>query len=151
MIINRILAEELDPFRFPNIPSTKKGVIKRYKLEGMDLSFIRNGVPENMQSVVSISYAMTVEQEGECIFVISLEKEDLRVLSSMLGVSVKELQQDYMTKSFFGPEHIVMYGDERREDIGIYNGSRSEDDILSYFLEAVYDSFDSIEDAILVE
>ena len=147
MIISKILADELDFYRFPNIPMTDKGVLKRFKLEGMDLCFIRNAIPKNPQSVVSISYSMTVENDGELIYVISLEKEDFRVLSSMLGVSVKELQQDYGTKGFFGPDHIVMYGDDRREDLGPYAGARDEASILSYFLEAVYDSFDSVEDA----
>lgn len=147
MIISKILAEPLDFYRFPNIPTPNKGVIKRFKLEGMELSFMRNAIPQNPQSVVSISYSMIVENEGDMLYAISLEKEDLRVLSSMLGVSVKELQQDYGTKGFFGPDHIVMYGDERREDLGLYAGEKSEEAILNYFLEAVYDSFDSAEDA----
>lgn len=150
MIISKIIAEELDFYRFPNIPMTDKGVIKRFKLEGMDLHFIKNAIPRNPQSVVSITYAMTVENDGEYIYAISLEKEDLRVLSSMLGVSVKELQQDYGTKGFFGQEHVVMYGDGRREDIGPYSGAMDEESVLKYFLDAIYDSFDTIEDAVLV-
>ena len=150
MIISKIIAEELDFYRFPNIPMPEKGVIKRYELEGMELHFIKNALPKNPQSVVSITYAMTVENDGEYIYAISLEKEDLRVLSSMLGVSVKELQQDYGTKGFFGQEHVVMYGDGRREDLGPYSGAIDEEAILNYFLDAIYDSFDTVEDAVLV-
>ena len=147
MIVSRIISEELDFHRFPNIPALGKGVIRRFRLEGMDLCFMRNPIPMNPQSVVSISYAMKVENDGEYLYAISLEKEDLRVLSSMLGIPVKELQMDYSTKGFFGPEHIVMYGDERRDDLGPYSGAKDEESILNYFLEAVYDSFDTAEDA----
>lgn len=147
MVVNRILSDPIDISRFPNAPRTDKGIVKRFTLEGMELAFHKNGIPSGQDSVVSIGYALTVKDDGEYIYAISLEREDLRVLASMLGISVKELQADYGTKSFYGSYRIVMYGNDRKEDIGAYPGEMDEAAILSYFLEAVYDSFDTIEDA----
>lgn len=147
MVVNRILTDPIDISRFPNAPRTDKGIVKRFDLEGLEVAFHKNAIPSGSESVVSIGYAMTVKDDGEYIYAISLEREDLRILASMLGISVKELQSDYGTKSFYGSYKIVMYGNDRKEDIGAYPGEMEESAILNYFLEAVYDSFDTVEDA----
>ena len=36
------------------------------------------------------------------------------------------------------------------EDLGPYSGAIDEESILNYFLDAIYDSFDTVEDAVLV-
>ena len=143
MIIDKRIAEELEPSMFPNLPDPESGIAKRYKADGIDIRFIRRPGCLSSLGVVSIDYAMCAIYDGRLIYAVSSEREDLRELSHMLGVSVKELQSDYGIKGFFTPAHIIQYGDGQKEDLGLMQACDGKA-VFSLFSEALLDSLDII-------
>lgn len=145
MIIDKRLADELDTAMFPNLPDPESGIIRRYRVEGIEVHFLKRPECLSTLGIVSIEYAICALFNGEYIYAISSEREDLRELSSLLGVSVKELQSDYGTKGFFTPAHIIQYGDGNKEDLGLMQVS-DEKAVFALFSETLLDSLDLIGD-----
>lgn len=143
MIIDKRLADELDTSLFPNLPDPESGIIREYEAEGMHVNFLKRPKCCSSLGIVSIEYAMCAIYNGEYIYAISVEREDLRDLSVLLGVSVKELQNDYCTKGFFTPAHIIQYGAGLKEDLGLMQSS-DEKTTFSLLSETLLDSLDII-------
>lgn len=148
MTIEKLLAEPITAELSPNIPDPEKAVIKTYHAEGLEIRLIRNGVPISDKSIVTIPWAMAVLYNGEYLYAISLERDDLRILSSFTGESVKELQADYGVRGFFTEPHVSMYGDDQHDDLGSYTDGKDDESIKAYLLDAVLDSFDIVEDPV---
>lgn len=146
MIVNKFLSNELDSDRFPNAPSPRSIVLKRFKADGIKLVFCKNPSCCGLSPTVSISYAlMAFNEDDEYIYAVSVERTDLREMASLIGMSVKKLQEEEGVKGFFGEPHIVMYGDDRREDLGAYSGN-IDDLIVNNLMEYALDSLDILSD-----
>ena len=61
---------------------------------------------------------------------------------------IKELQADYGVKGFYGEKRVMLYGNGERETLGPYFGSDAEDEVVSFLLSLVLDSFDEIEEPV---
>ena len=148
MIIDKEYADDI--MDFPTIPMKDSAVKSRYTLDGMENRYHRG--PELLVDDVMIftPYALTVNYKDKCIFSASIEEDDLRSLSSMLGESIKELQAEYGVRGFYGKPMISLYGNGEKESLGHYLGSENEDDVISFLLSLVYDTFDTVSDAELI-
>lgn len=145
MIIDKRLADSIDKAELPNAADPDSYAFKRYSAEGLDVRFMRMPKPLSDTSLVSIEYSLAALYKGEYIYSVAIEHEDLRELSSYLGVSVKELQNDYQTKGFFTPSHIVAYGDGKKEDLGLIT-AKDESAIFQILSDTLLDSLDIIEE-----
>ncbi len=129
----------------PNIVG-KGSAIKRWKSEDVVFSLYKNPIPMGEDSIVEIVWALTAEIDGSTVYSIQIERDDLRILSSLTGESLRVLQEDYGIKGFFTPMKVTMYGSDIREDLGEYAGSKSEEEIEHYLLDAALDSLDVVDD-----
>ncbi len=145
MIIDKRLADEIDKAALPNAADPNSYAVKRYSAEGLDVRFMRMPRCLSDTSIVSIEYSLAALYNGEYIYCVSVEHEDLRDLASFLGESVKALQNDYGTKGFFTPSHIVAYGDGRKEDLGLIT-AKDESAIFQILSDTLLDSLDIIEE-----
>lgn len=145
MTIDREDLKPLGKSLSPNIAG-KGSVVKRWKSENVVLSLLRNPLPLGEDSIVEIVWALKAEIDGYLVYSIQIERDDLRILSSLTGESLRVLQEDYGIKGFFSPMKVTVYGSDTREALGEYGGGKSQEEISSYLLDAALDSLDLIED-----
>ena len=145
MTIDRENISPIDRTLSPNIAGTGKE-IKRWKSEDVVFKLLKNPIPVGEDSIVEIVWALVAEINGDVVYSIQIERDDLRILSSLTGESLRVLQEDYGIRGFFSPMKVTMYGSDTRESLGEYIGGKSEDEIVGYLLDAALDSLDVIED-----
>ncbi len=146
MILDRFTEEILTPDISQNIPRPDKGVIGKRTVEGIEIRLLKNGVPSGFNSVVTIPWALCALRDGKYIFAVSVEREDLREISRMTGMSVKTLLSEYGVKNYLLDPVLVMYGEGEREELGRFTLPLDEDGVKKYLNEALLEALDLIED-----
>ena len=155
MIVSKYISEEIDSSTLPNAPEPTSNVIRRFISDDINLSLCKNPNTIGLSPMTNIPFAMVAyNSDGEYIFAVSIEKTDLRIMSSLIGISVKNLQEEEGVAGFFTEPHIVLYGDGKREDLGPCNIQYLEknksidnipiDDAVSVLMEYAIDSLDLI-------
>ena len=145
MTIDRDNMSPIDRTLSPNIAGRGRE-IKRWKSEDVVFKLLKNPIPVGEDSIVEIVWALVAEINGNVVYSIQMERDDLRILSSLTGESLRVLQEDYGIRGFFSPMKVTMYGSGTRESLGEYLGGKSDDEIIGYLLDAALDSVDVIED-----
>ena len=145
MTIDRDNMSPIDRTLSPNIAGRGRE-IKRWKSEDVVFKLLKNPIPVGEDSIVEIVWALVAEIDGDVVYSIQMERDDLRILSSLTGESLRVLQEDYGIRGFFSPMKVTMYGSGTRESLGEYLGGKSDDEIIGYLLDAALDSLDVIED-----
>ena len=145
MTIDRDNMSPIDRTLSPNIAGRGRE-IKRWKSEDVVFKLLKNPIPVGEDSIVEIVWALVAEINGNVVYSIQMERDDLRILSSLTGESLRVLQEDYGIRGFFSPMKVTMYGSGTRESLGEYFGGKSDDEIIGYLLDAALDSLDVIED-----
>ena len=145
MTIDRDNMSPIDRTLSPNIAGRGRE-IKRWKSEDVVFKLLKNPIPVGEDSIVEIVWALVAEIDGDVVYSIQIERDDLRILSSLTGESLRVLQEDYGIRGFFSPMKVTMYGSGTRESLGEYLGGKSDDEIIGYLLDAALDSLDVIED-----
>ena len=145
MTIDRDNMSPIDRTLSPNIAGRGRE-IKRWKSEDVVFKLLKNPIPVGEDSIVEIVWALVAEINGNVVYSIQMERDDLRILSSLTGESLRVLQEDYGIRGFFSPIKVTMYGSGTRESLGQYLGGKSDDEIIGYLLDAALDSLDVIED-----
>ena len=145
MTIDRDNISPIDRTLSPNIAG-KGREIKRWKSEDVVFRLLKNPIPVGEDSIVEIVWALVAEIDGDVVYSIQMERDDLRILSSLTGESLRVLQEDYGIRGFFSPMKVTMYGSGTRESLGEYLGGKSDDEIIGYLLDAALGSLDVIED-----
>ena len=145
MTIDRDNMSPIDRTLSPNIAGRGRE-IKRWKSEDVVFRLLKNPIPVGEDSIVEIVWALVAEINGNVVYSIQMERDDLRILSSLTGESLRVLQEDYGIRGFFSPIKVTMYGSGTRESLGEYLGGKSDDEIIGYLLDAALDSLDVIED-----
>ena len=145
MTIDRDNMSPIDRTLSPNIAGRGRE-IKRWKSEDVVFKLLKNPIPVGEDSIGEIVWALVAEINGNVVYSIQMERDDLRILSSLTGESLRVLQEDYGIRGFFSPMKVTMYGSGTRESLGEYLGGKSDDEIIGYLLDAALDSLDVIED-----
>ena len=148
MIIDRNSAPSLLGSGFDSIPLPDSAVVARYGISDLEIRFQKMAECASSLSVVALPYSVSVLCAGRYIFAAAIECEDLRAMAPLMGISLKDLQADYGTKGFYGEKRIMLYGNGERESLGPYYGKEEDDEIISFLLSLVLDSFDEIEDPV---
>ncbi len=151
MIIDRNTAPTLEESGFKEIPDENAPISLAYTVSDLEIRYRRSAPSVSELSVVYLPYSVTVRHKGRTIFAATIECDDLRAMSPLMGVSLRELQSDYSTKGFYGPKRIMLYGNGERESLGPYVGSEKEDEVISFLLSLVLDSFDEIDEPVRLE
>ena len=145
MTIDRDNISPIDRTLSPNIAG-KGREIKRWKSEDVVFRLLKNPIPVGEDSIVEIVWALVAEIDGDVVYSIQMERDDLRILSSLTGESLRVLQEDYGIKGFFSPMSVTMYGSGIREALGEYTGGKREEEITAFLLDSALDSLDIVDD-----
>lgn len=146
MILDRFTEEILTPDISQNIPHPDKGVIEKRNVEEIEIRLIKDGVPSGFNSVVTIPWALCALRDGKYIFAVSIEREDLREISHMTGMSVKTLLSEYGVRNYLLDPVLVMYGGGEREELGRFTLSSDEEGVKRYLFEALLEALDLVEE-----
>ena len=79
---------------------------------------------------------------------VSVEKQNLRALSQMLGVSLRELQKENNTRGLYYSGEVVMYSSGQKEEYGPLSVEEKEEYILPFLFDLLLDSIDYIEEVV---
>ena len=145
MTIDRDNMSPIDRTLSPNIAGRGRE-IKRWKSEDVVFKLLKNPIPVGEDSIVEIVWALVAEINGNVVYSIQMERDDLRILSSLTGESLRVLQEDYGNKGFFSPMSVTMYGSGIREALGEYTGGKREEEITAFLLDSALDSLDIVDD-----
>ncbi len=144
MIVDRTKAPSLLDGDFDTIPVPDSAVASRYCAADLEIRFQKGPELVSPLAVVYVPYSVSVLHGGRYIFAATIECDDLRAMAPLIGTPLKELQADYGVKGFYGERRVMLYGNGERETLGPYFGSDDEDEIISFLLSLVLDSFDEI-------
>ena len=138
----------LDALAWHSLPSEEYGVIKEecYKVGDYELIMLKAPMTLGNENLAYIEYSMIAKLNGEMVLAINLEKDDLRELGSFFGCSLKQIQEDYKTKSNYGPQHCVLYSHDEKEDMGVYTGETDLMSLKIFFMEVLLDTLDCLDD-----
>lgn len=152
MLLDVTTVEPIDALSWHSLPDIQDGVLKDevWKCGDLVCTLLDNPRCKSGEDLVLIPYAMSVKRGKDLVLVVSLEQDDLRSLSLKLGCSLKELQEDYGTKSNFGPLHGFIYSQER-EDLGIYDDPMDLQSLRVFFLDTVCDTFDIVDPPVQIK
>ncbi len=143
MILDRN-STEMDMDAFQTIVRPDSAVIKRYKAGDIEMRIHRRPQLSSESAVIDVPLAVTAYIGGRYLFEAALERDDLRAMAPLMGVSLKELQADYGVRGFYGPMHVSMYGEGSKESLGEYHGIDKEESMIEFLLSVVLDTFDEI-------
>lgn len=129
---------------FPTIPDENSAVAKRYQVGDLEVRYHRNGEAIGSDVMIAIPYSLSVHWNGKYIFAVSIERDDLRAISPMIGVPLRELQEEYGVKGFYGDPKVSLYGNGEKESLGDYQGMNKEEEIIDFLLSVVLDTFDEL-------
>jgi hypothetical protein len=141
----------IDALIWHSLPDEAARPLQHWQIGTLVGTLYKNPPTRLPESLVALPYSLVVTRSHTPILVISLEMEDLRSLSLSLGFPLRQLQEEYQTKGVFGPVYGYLYTDERRESLGLYTESLTDEAAAAFLLEAVLDTFDLIDDPVLLE
>ena len=84
MTIDREFITPIGSSLSPNIAG-KGRVIKRWKSEGVVFTLLKDPLPIGEDSIVQIMWALKAEIGTDAVYSIQIERDDLRILSSLTG------------------------------------------------------------------
>ena len=146
MLLDKDTNEILDASINSNIPNPGKGVVETKTVEGIEIRFLRSAEPLGFNSVFVLPYAVAALRDGKYICAAAIEREDLRALSGMLGVSLKSLQEDYGTKGYLLDPQVTIHGGGTSETLGRYTLSMDEETVKAYLYETILDVLDIVDE-----
>lgn len=146
MLLDKDTAEVLTASVNPNIPDPGKGIVETRNVEGIEIRFLRNAESVGFNSVVVLPYAVVALRNGEYIAAAAVEREDLRELSHMTGVSLKTLQSEYGVKGYLLDPRVSLYGGGTSETLGRLTLSLDEESVKAFLYETVLDMLDIIDE-----
>ncbi len=150
MILDRENAESIVG-SFPTIPDPESAIARRYKAADIEIRYHKNAMLMGDDVVIATPYSVTAHVGGRYIFAASIERDDLRAISPMIGIPLRELQEEYGVRGFYGEPKVSLYGDGEKESLGVYQGLNNEDEIVSFLLSIVLDTLDEIAEPELVQ
>jgi hypothetical protein len=148
MLVDKHNFKPLNSLSWHSVPSETYGVIKDecYKVGDFELKMLKNPLTQSQENLVFIDYAMIAKYKGKIILAINLEKDDLRALATSFGCSLKDIQEEYKTKSYYGPIHCVLYSSDEKEDMGVYTGETDLMSLRIFFIEVILDTLDCLDE-----
>ncbi len=131
-----------------SIPSEKYGIMKDecYKVGKYELIMLKNPITVSNENLVDIAYSMIAKLDGKNVLTINVERDDLRALANHFHCNIRDVQEDYKTKSNYGDWSYVLYSNGDREVIEKYNGDFNVQDLSLYFYETLLDTLECFDE-----
>ncbi|MBO8437065.1 MAG: hypothetical protein IAA97_08820 [Spirochaetes bacterium] len=150
MILDRRETESIEG-AFATIPLSDSAVVRCYQAGDIEIRYHRNPELAGSDVMIATPYAVSAYWNGRYIFAAAIEADDLRAIAPMAGIPLRELQEEYGVKGFYGEKKISLYGGGEKESLGEYQGSEKEEDVINFLLSLVLDSLDEIAEPVEVQ
>lgn len=142
MILRKDSLDAIERGEFDTLLDMNSSVVRRGKEDnGLEFSMHKFPAVDSQNSMIAIHYAYVLYSEGRPCFVSQIESVNLRLLASASSVSVKEIQRQYDTKSFYTPPRIFLYSHSLREDLGVYQGRGNDEEVFALLKNLADESF----------
>jgi hypothetical protein len=151
MTLNPDMLIEIDRLLWHSLPDENATVHQSYRIEDLTLSILRRPASRGAERLADILWAAIVTYQGRWIYVLALEREDLRSLADSLGCSLRSLQREYGTRSEYSEIHTYSYTAEERLDHGLWDDVLDAEEVIPYLLEMICDTFDLVDEPVLLE
>ena len=151
MLVDVHKASELSREDFSSIPYVGATPVKRFKCGDVNVNYYKNIKTASGEDYVLIAYSLIAFFDNKAKVAVSIEKQDLRALSQMLGLSLRELQKENNTRGLYGSGEVVMYGDGQREEYGPLSVEEKDEYLLPFLFDLLLDSIDYIEEVIVLD
>lgn len=129
-----------------NIPSPVRGVMDTRSVEGVEIRLIKDGVPLGANSVVAIPWAAAAIRNGKYVCALSVEREDLRMISLFSGIAVKTLEAEYGVRGYLLDANLMLYMNGELENLGVFNIEQDEESIKAFLYESLLETLDLIDE-----
>lgn len=150
MLIDAVNDIEVDMRGYSSLPKCDMNVIRHYMAGEVELLVEKNPGTVSGEELVHIPYTVIARYKGKVKAVASVEQTDLRVLSQKLGVSLKELQQEYGARGYLDKGEVYVYGRDLREDYGPYTEADGEEYAAVFLMDIILDVIDSGDDPVSI-
>ncbi len=148
MLVNMHFAPALSGHDYPSVPDWTAKPMKRFSCADVTINYYRNVRTASGEDYVCIAHSLVAFYENEPRFAVSVEKQDLRSLSFLLGQPLKDLQKEYGVRGYLTEGVTVLYGNGDREELGPLQSEEKEEFLLPYLFDILLDGIDYIEDVV---
>ncbi|MDD7270628.1 MAG: hypothetical protein PUH25_01990 [Spirochaetales bacterium] len=148
MIIDIHKIPELTRKDFSSVPDVSQNPVKRFKCADIKINYYKNVKTASGEDYVFIAHSLVAFFNDKAKIAVSVEKQDLRALSQMLGVSLRELQKENNTRGLYSSGEVVMYSSGQKEEYGPLSVEEKEEYILPFLFDLLLDSIDYIEEVV---
>lgn len=148
MLINEKDIKTIDSLTFHSVPDETSGIIKseQYKVGPYVVKMLKNPLTKSREILKDIVYSLVVLKDDRLILAVNMERDDYRGLAESFHCSVKSIQEDNNTRSYYGPLKCVAYSAEESEDQGIYEGEMDLMSLRVFMMEIAMDALDSVDE-----
>ena len=151
MLVDVHKAPQLSREDYSSIPDVNSPAVKRFKCGDVIINYYKNVKTSSGEDYVLIAYSLVAFYDNKAKVAVSIEKQDLRALSQMLNLSLRELQKENNTRGIYGGGEVVMYGDGQREEYGPLSVEEKDEYLLPFLFDLLLDSIDYIDEVILLD
>lgn len=148
MLVDMHRSPVLSGHDYPSVPDWTAHPAKRFSCADVTINYYRNVRTASGEDYVCIAHSLVAFYEDKPRFAVSVEKQDLRSLSSLLGTPLRDLQQEYGVKGYLTEGTVVMYGNGERDELGPLQTEEKEEYLLPCLFDILLDSIDYIEDIV---
>lgn len=148
MLINERNIKTIDSLTFHSVPDETTGIIKteQYKVGPYIVKMLKDPLTKSRETLKDIVYSLVVLKNDNLILAVNMERDDYRGLAESFHCSVKSIQEDNNTRSYFGPLKCIAYSADECEDQGIYEGEKDLMTIRVFMMEIAMDALDCIDE-----
>lgn len=150
MLINKKKIKTIDSLTFHSVPDETTGIIKteQFKVGPYIVKMLKDPLTKSKETLRDITYSLVVLKNDKLILAVNMERDDYRGLAESFHCSVKSIQEDNHTRSYFGPLKCEVYSADDNEDMGVYEGEMDIMTLRLFMMEIAMealDCFDEIE------
>jgi hypothetical protein len=148
MLIDTENIKTIDSLTFHSVPDETSGVIKteQYKVGPYVIKMLKNPLTKSREILKDIVYSLVVLKDNKLIMAVNMERDDYRGLAESFHCSVKSIQEDNNTRSYFGPLKCTAYSATESEDQGIYEGEMDLMTLRLFMMEIALDALDCVDE-----
>ena len=138
MLTSIYICDEVKPFS--SMPSYSSNVIKKFKLNDVEIVFQKTPAAISGEDIVYNHYSLQAMYEDNIVFIVTIESFDLRSLANELHLSVKDLRNEYGVKGNLSKPEVVLYSEDRKDIVEPYEEELKDEYALPYMMDYLLDS-----------
>jgi hypothetical protein len=148
MLINEKNIKTIDSLTFHSVPDETTGIIKteQYKVGPYIVKMLKDPLTKSKEILKDIVYSLVVLKDDKLILAVNMERDDYRGLAESFHCTVKSIQEDNNTRSYFGPLKCEVYSADDNEDLGVYEGEKDLMTLRVFMMEIAMEALDCIDE-----